>query len=687
MRIVASCCYPHFFTKEGENLKKPSIVIAGVCLFAMLTGCATQASASLPPENQSSQVQSNTEELVVDSAAKSQYELREGTHVTTLETPDDLPSAYDYSTGFYTDATREQMMQKLPMPIANETVLNTAPDTTKIQALYLWELGNVPAQTVFTENMTGYFDSYDFRPYVTAIPVRGGTPVKGAVILMAGGAYSFRGNYTDTLPTAVHLRELGYQTFIVDYRLRPYTQQEGAVDVARVVRFVRQNADSYGINPDDIAVMGYSAGGIQAGEFLINFDEVVNGTALDADYLPDALDSIPAHASAAAMIYSFYGRLSVASLDVDSLQKANLPPTFYCYGTEDPFYNQFEAQVSLMEEVGITTKTIVLNDWPHGFGGDGGWVETFAQWLESIFAQNKDDSETNTDIATSTTVGEIIADPAFGNFGRLLFPVDRTVTEDMTLADVSSSGVYVWYSELRQEKTVEIIQSLKNRAQSGEQIFYSIYSETEIAADKSKADTGLFFFGGDAGAPFAIMNAGGGFAYVGAMHDSFPHALEVSKKGYNAFALIYRPDYAYEDLAQAIAYIYDHAEELQVATKNYSLWGGSAGARMAATLGNAEVLSSFDLQHIPQAAAVVMQYTGYTALSSSDAPTYACVGTNDGIASWQTMQVRLKNLQALGINTEFHAYNGLGHGFGLGTGTTAEGWLDDAVAFWERQMK
>ena len=158
--------------------------------------------------------------------------------------------------------------------------------------------------------MTGYFDSWDFRPYVTAIPVRTGVQPKGAVVLMAGGAYQFRGNYTDSLPTAAALCELGFQTFIVDYRLSPYTQEEGALDVARAVRFVRKNASVYGINPDAIAVMGFSAGGIQAGEFLMHYDEDVTGTALDSRYVPDELDSIPAHASAAGMIYSFYGRLN-----------------------------------------------------------------------------------------------------------------------------------------------------------------------------------------------------------------------------------------------------------------------------------------------------------------------------------------------------------------------------------------
>ncbi len=120
--------------------------------------------------------------------------------------------------------------------------------------------------------MTGYFDDWDFRPYVTAIPVKQGTTPKGAVVLMAGGAYQFRGNYTDALPTAAALRECGYQTFIVDYRLEPYSQEEGALDVARAVRYIRRNADVYGIDPDNIAVMGFSAGGIQAGEFLIQLE-------------------------------------------------------------------------------------------------------------------------------------------------------------------------------------------------------------------------------------------------------------------------------------------------------------------------------------------------------------------------------------------------------------------------------
>lgn len=75
------------------------------------------------------------------------------------------------------------------------------------------------------------------------------------------------------------------------------------------------------------------------------------------------------------------------------------------------------------------------------------------------------------------------------------------------------------------------------------------------------------------------------------MHDSFPHALELSKKGYNAFALIYRPgaQTVCQDLARAIAFLHKNAAKLGIDMEGYSLWGGSASARMAAWLGQGTV--------------------------------------------------------------------------------------------------
>ena len=283
-----------------------------------------------------------------------------------------------------------------------------------------------------------------------------------------------------------------------------------------------------------------------------------------------------------------------------------------------------------------------------------------------------------------TPIQTVIDDPAFGDYGRLLFPVDMGYFSGDTLGNLRLT----WYSHIDPDETVEIVNTLRNRALNGETVFYDIYTEAEKAADPDKRNTGLFFFKGTPGAKFAVCNAGGGFAYVGAMHDSFPHALELSKKGYNAFALIYRPgaQTACEDLARAIRFIFENAEMLEVDTKDYSLWGGSAGGRMAAWVGSYGT-AAFGKTDLPRPAAVILQYTGYSEYSELDPPTYACVGDSDGIASWRLMQQRLELLSELGTSTEFHVYPGLGHGFGVGRGTVAEGWLNDAAAFWEKQMQ
>lgn len=288
-----------------------------------------------------------------------------------------------------------------------------------------------------------------------------------------------------------------------------------------------------------------------------------------------------------------------------------------------------------------------------------------------------------------TRTSEVESDPVFGGAGRLLFPADSGFWSGTTLGDLRLT----WYTDIHPETTVEICNFLRTQAADGRKIFYDIYSEAEKKADPRKRDTGLYFFRGKPGAKFAICNAGGGFCFVGAMQDSFPHALTLAKKGYNAFALIYRPggQTACEDLARAIAFVFDHAEELQVDVNGYSLWGGSAGARMAAWLGSFGTASFGVVQggigvSYPRPGAVIMQYTGLNEVYGNEPPTYNCVGTRDGIASYRVMERRIREIQRNGTDAEIEVFPGLSHGFGLGLGTVAEGWIDRAVEFWERNV-
>lgn len=45
------------------------------------------------------------------------------------------------------------------------------------------------------------------------------------------------------------------------------------------------------------------------------------------------------------------------------------------------------------------------------------------------------------------------------------------------------------------------------------------------------------------------------------------------------------------------------------------------------------------------------------------------------------------NIKKNGTDAEIQIFDGLTHGFGVGEGTVAEGWINEAVRFWERQVK
>lgn len=292
-----------------------------------------------------------------------------------------------------------------------------------------------------------------------------------------------------------------------------------------------------------------------------------------------------------------------------------------------------------------------------------------------VTSQEENDSvpATMEHLTTRSTIADVLAHPAFDGFSRYILPLEWGYDADMPLTDIAQLLPYHNYIDA--ERCVGYINQMIDSVAAGRRIYY----------DLGREDAGLFFFRGRPGAPFAVVCPGGGFSYVGSIHEGFPHALALSQMGYNAFVIQYQTGSAQtacEDLAAGIEYIFRHATELQVDTAGYSVWGSSAGARMVAYIGSYGT-AAFGAVQLPRPRTVVMAYTGHSEYTRQDPPTYSVVGSNDGIANQNTMRRRTEALQAIGIPAEFHLYPNLRHGFGLGIGTSADGWIDGAVRFWE----
>ncbi len=293
----------------------------------------------------------------------------------------------------------------------------------------------------------------------------------------------------------------------------------------------------------------------------------------------------------------------------------------------------------------------------------------------------------NRHLTLNHKIGDIANHTAFQGFGEMLLPWDSNLSYYKTsLRDVGSLMPY--HSNVRPEIVLSSINHMIDEVNSGKIIFYNIFSDQQKQQDPSKSKTGLFFFRGKSGAPFSVVCPGGGFSYVGSLHEGFPFAQEISKNELNAFVIRYRigsEQRATEDLAAAISYIFSNAEKLGVSTKEYSLWGGSAGARMVGNIALSGV-AAFNGDNLPKPAIAIIAYTGQSTYSADFPPTFITVAANDGIANVNTVDKRVENLKADGVEVEYRRYQTAGHGFGTGKGTDAEGWMDYAIRFWEKHI-
>ncbi len=103
-----------------------------------------------------------------------------------------------------------------------------------------------------------------------------------AVIIAPGGAYRNLSMESEGRQEAYWFNAMGVSAFVLRYRLAPYHHPVELNDAQRAIRIVRSRAQEFGIQPDRIGMMGFSAGGHLA---------ATAGTHFDAGK-PDAADPI-----------------------------------------------------------------------------------------------------------------------------------------------------------------------------------------------------------------------------------------------------------------------------------------------------------------------------------------------------------------------------------------------------------
>lgn len=251
-----------------------------------------------------------------------------------------------------------------------------------------------------------------------------------AVIVCPGGSYFWLDKETEGDGVARWLQSNGISAFVLEYRVggvpgfithyrlvsRGNRYPDMLQDVQRSIDIVRSNASKFGIDPDKLGVMGFSAGGHLTTMSGLFFDTDVLSqvgvhptVSLKPNFIAPiypvvSLTDRSTHKRSRRGLLGEGKQISKEMKDSLSLEKrvrSDMPPTYLMNCVDDPIvkYRNSELLDSAMTAKGVNHRYVQYKTGGHGFGATPSkttkeaiaWKEDFLQWLKGIIGEWKKD--------------------------------------------------------------------------------------------------------------------------------------------------------------------------------------------------------------------------------------------------------------------------------------------------------
>lgn len=241
-----------------------------------------------------------------------------------------------------------------------------------------------------------------FRPWLDRYPAHTDYP-RGAVLVCPGGGYVRRAPH-EAAPVAMRFRAAGIHGFVVHYRVAPNRHPAPFLDAIRALRLIRHHATGWKVDPDRVAILGFSAGGHLAATAGVHSDLLPPGIGDAPDHeksRPDALVLCYPVISAGKFAHQGSFRSLLGDDESQELRHllslerhvtAETPPTFLWHTVDDdgvPVDNSLLFAAALREQ-GVSFE---MHLYPHGRHGLGlapeiphvaTWAELCCQWLHGM---------------------------------------------------------------------------------------------------------------------------------------------------------------------------------------------------------------------------------------------------------------------------------------------------------------
>lgn len=263
-----------------------------------------------------------------------------------------------------------------------------------------------------TADIPYYEESYGVKPPTITPYIAEGNTNGGCVIVCPGGGYVSLALEKEGTKPALALNENNISAFVLQYRIKPYSKDAILSDIFRAVRYVRAHAEEFGIDPDKIAVMGFSAGGHLAAMSLEHSEED-DLKVLAKGKKPDETDEVSAKPNYGILCYPVISlkdelthettRKQFLGADHDEEEELILqysaeegvtkdtPPVFiwHCQNDQTVPSANSEKFAEAMEKAGVECELHIYPFGAHGLGMAEGnsnaeeWFPSCVKWLQA----------------------------------------------------------------------------------------------------------------------------------------------------------------------------------------------------------------------------------------------------------------------------------------------------------------
>ena len=257
--------------------------------------------------------------------------------------------------------------------------------------------------------------------WVAATPRKvSSTRKRPAVLVLPGGAYNWV-SPRELEPVALRFAARGYAAFGLDYSVAPFRFPVALREAALAMRYIREHAECFEINPHMVAAIGFSAGAHLCGTLGTLYDgpevsDLGSSTLLRPDALglcyPVAIGWGDTHEVSFETI-SGGDPLLREKLSLDNLVRPDMPPVFLWHTRDDasvPCRNSLVLAAAL-DEMGIDFALHLYRHGQHGLStGDDmvfpahqvpemswdvpGWVDSMQKFFIEVGFQMTDKENT-----------------------------------------------------------------------------------------------------------------------------------------------------------------------------------------------------------------------------------------------------------------------------------------------------